>query len=383
MEFAIKIPYVEIRDRNTRKILGIIEGAEVFFYEALRGVGDFEIYCRSTPNSRKLLVKDNLVTLPSTVENEEDNVWIIENIEKTNDSAGARFITATGREAKILLNRRIIRYTTVLKKSESLVGAIRDKLINPNAINPKTANRKLDGLIFGASDVVIPIQEETQVTWDNLFDYTETLLMQYDCAAKLRIDKKAGTLIYTIYKGEDKSGKVLFSQANENLLSSEYVADYTNYKTSVIVGGEEETETDASGNEVKTGVRTIVEIPSTETGYDRREVFIDANDLQSEYEDENGEKQTMSPTEYQAALMQRGREKKVEEHSANVAFQGVIDTTSKRYKFGKDYGLGDLITIRDEDEKKSVIVKVLKRTRVQNNEGYAEEFESEDIENVE
>ena len=383
MESAIKIPYVEIRDRNTRKILGIIEGAEVYFYDALRGAGKFEIYCRSTPNSRKLLVKDNLVTLPSTVEKEEDNVWIIEHIDKTNDSTGARFITATGREAKILLNRRIIRYTTVLNKGEKLVDAIRDKLINPNAINPITAKRKLEGIIFGASDVDIKIQETTQVTWDNLFDYTETLLTQYDCAAKMRIDKTAGTLIYTIYKGEDKSGKVVFSQANENLLSSEYVADYTNYKTSVIVGGEEETETDENGNEVKTGVRTVIEIPSTETGYDRREVFIDANDLQSEYEDENGEKQTMSTTEYQAALMQRGLEKKVEEHSASAAFQGEIDTTSKRYKFGKDYGLGDLITMRDEDEKKSVIVKVLKRARVQNGEGYAEEFESEDIENVE
>lgn len=387
----VQIPYVEIRDLNTRNILGIIEGAEIFFEYAYREAGDFEIYCRSTPNSRRLLVKDNLVTLPSSANETEDNVWIINKIEKTNDSTGGRFLVATGKEAKTLVDRRIIHCTTVLNAGKSLVTEVRDKLFEPNAISPKDEKRKLDGFVFGASTVDTTITETTQVTWDNLYEYTETLYIQYVCAAKLRIDKTAGKLIYTIYKGEDKSGRVVFSQANENLLSSDYIADYTNFKTSVFVGGEdpseeggvaledEELKIDVSGSTL----RTVYELPSVETGYDRREVFIDARDLQREYEDENGDKQTMSEEEYEAALKQRGLEKKADEHSAEVTFTGDIDQTSQRYKFGRDYGLGDIVTNRDEDEKKGIPVRVLKFVKVQNSEGYKEYFESEEAGNVE
>lgn len=379
MEYEIKIPYIEIRDINTRRILGIIEGAEVFFEYALREAGAFEIYCRSTPQTRKLLVKDNLVTLPSTADEEEDNVWIIDKIETTNDSTGGRFIIASGTEAKSITNRRIVRYATVLKKGVALVTEVRDKLFVPNVISPQNANRKFNGFVFGSSDVALKINDTTQVTWDNLFDYTEALYLKYDCASKLRIDKTERTLIYTIYKGEDKRKRIIFSQANENLLSSVYVADYTNSKTSVFVGGE--AEKDEEGNE--TGIRTVIEVTSTETGFNRREVFIDARDLQSEYEDEDGTTHTMSTAEYQAALKERGLEKKAEEHSGEVTFNGDVDTTNRRYQFGKDFYLGDIVTIRDEDEKKSVPVKVLKFTKVQNGEGYKEYFESEEVENVE
>lgn len=374
----IKIPYVEIRNLNSRNILGIIEGAEIFFEYASKGAGAFEIYCRSNINSQKLLKKDNLVTLPNAVDEVEDNVWLIEKVQKTNDETGGRFIIATGREAKVLVNRRIVRYATVLTKGNNLVTEVRDKLFKPNLISPTVTSRRLDGFTFGSSSVVKTIEDTTQVTWENLFDYTEELFEKYGISSKLRLNKTTKQFIYTIYEGSGKQN-IVFSPANENLLSSDYVADYTNYKTSVIVGGEESK--DEAGND--TGIRTVIEIASVETGYARREVFIDAKDLQKEYEDENGEKQTMSTADYNAALKERGLEKQAIEHNAVITFNGNIDTTSSRYKYGRDYYLDDIVTIRDEFENISVPVKVLKFTRVQNDEGYNEYFESEEVGNVE
>lgn len=374
-----QIPYVEIRDLNTRNILGVIEGAEIFFEYAAHGVGAFEIYCSSTPNSRRLLVKDNLVTLPNAVSENEDNVWVINKVQKTNDETGGRFIIASGTEAKSLVNRRIIRYTTVLNKGKNLVSEVKEKLFNPNLISPKTENRRLGGFVFGSSSISKTIEDTTQVSWGNLFDYTEEFYLKYNVAAKTRLNKSSKEFVYTIYEGEDKHNKVIFSSANENLLSSEYVEDYANYKTSVIVGGE--VGKDENGNE--TGVRSVVEIPSAETGYARREVFIDARDLQSEYEDENGEKQTMSTADYNSALKERGLEKQVAEHSAEITFNGDIDTTSTRFKFGVDFYLCDIVSIRNDYEKKNVPVKVVKFIRVQNDDGYKEYFESEEVGNVE
>lgn len=369
------IPYIEIRDSATRKIIGIVEGAELQFDYAWNGCGDLDIYCMTTPNNLELLKQGRYVTIPNEVDyvdydgNKYCNIWRINKVEKKNDAIGGSFIIATGKEAKCIVGNRIIRYMAVLKGN--LLSSIKDILFEQNIINPTDINRKIPEFVFEQPNFEIAIVDEngnateTQVTYDNLLEYTENLYTTYNIGAKLRLNLTDLKLYYSVYQGSDRSREVVFSQANENILNTNYSEDWTNYKTYVLVGGED----DANG------IRKVNSIDDGLSGVDRYEGFVDAKDVTSKYEDSSGTERTMTDTEYKSALKSKGIETKSSEFSKIVAFDGEIDTTSQRYKFNENYYLGDLSAIRDSDFGEQRKVQIIKFTRVQNDEGYKEYIE--------
>lgn len=77
------------------------------------------------------------------------------------------------------------------------------------------------------------------------------------------------------------------------------------------------------------------------TGLARRELWVDARDIQS------GEgEEALSPEEYAQALTTRGREKLAEKQLVQ-SFSAQVRTEGAAYEFGKDYKLGDRITVSD------------------------------------
>ena len=400
--FDIRIPYVEVRNRN-RDIIGIIEGAEIFFEYALHGSGEFEIYCRSTQNNLSLLKKDNYVTLPVNADTTEYqiekncNIWIIEKIERANSRTGGRWITASGREAKQIVDRRIVKNTAILNANKNLISEIKTKLFEPNLINPTDTSRKINGFIFvDTSDIITKnIDDETQVSYENLFDYSEEFYLKYGIGAKLRFKRDTKEMPYTIYKGENKSNLLVFSRGNENLLSTNYIEDWTEYKTCALVGGEEKeyNETHPTTGEVINTYtkRAFIDITDKNEDIDKREVFVDARDLHSEYEEKikNAQGVEITTTKYyndityNAMLKERGLEKLASENNKKIEFTGEIDVTNDRYRFNIDYYLGDVVKIRDDDFGTETLVRVSKFIKVQNEEGYKEYFEYETYEEVE
>ena len=370
------IPYVEIRSKDTRKIIGLIEGAKIFFEYNYNGCGDFEIYCRSTPNSLKLLKNGNYVTIPNEVDFIDDagnkycNIWKIKKVQRQYSRSNGKFLIATGQEAKCIVGQRIIRYVAVL--NGSLTTSIQNKLFNPNIINPVDSNRKIDGFVFKPSTVSRTIVDDngnptsTQVTYDNLLDYTESLYATYDCGAKLRLNLSDLTLCYFIYEGSDKSESIVFSRGNDNLLSSDYSEDTTNYMSYALIGGEDD----------ENGVRKVNSIDYGSSGIDRYELFVDAKDVSSKYQDENNEEQSMDDADYKALLKSKGFEN-LSEHVIERLFDGEIDPTNKRYKFNEHYSLGDLVGSKDTDIGNMAKVQVIKFTKVQDEKGYQEYFEHE------
>lgn len=75
----------------------------------------------------------------------------------------------------------------------------------------------------------------------------------------------------------------------------------------------------------------------------RREIYIDARDLQSDSDPDN----PMTPEEYAAALTTRGREK-LAEHQLVQSFAATVRERGATYALGEDYQLGDTITVIDE-----------------------------------
>lgn len=84
-------------------------------------------------------------------------------------------------------------------------------------------------------------------------------------------------------------------------------------------------------------------MPTTPTGLARRELFIDARDLQSQQQDGAA----MNPEQYAGVLTTRGLEKLAENQLVR-SFSAQVRTQDATYQYGRDFFLGDKITVTDE-----------------------------------
>ena len=82
---------------------------------------------------------------------------------------------------------------------------------------------------------------------------------------------------------------------------------------------------------------------ATPAGLSRRELWVDARDLQSG----EGEEQ-LAPEEYLAVLANRGYEK-LAENPLEQSFEATVRTLDPTYELGKDFFLGDTITAEDKE----------------------------------
>lgn len=342
------IPYVEVRDKYSRLPFASIVPAECWFELFFYGAGEFEVYTKATPAALEALKEDNYITLPHL-----PYIWVIESVNPTFEAGRGHMISAKGRQAKIILNKRIIKRQTQLPSD--LTSAVFDLIYN-NAGGAAGSLRKIDGLETLESVVVQPITE-TQVSYSPLMEYTDALAQAYEVGAELTITD-AAAFSYRLYTGVDRSASIIFSQTFDNLISSSYKRDKTNYKTYALIGGEGE------------GAARILEeydtAPSAR-GIDRVEMFVDAKDISSKYTDANGEQKELDLTTaaglstYKKWLRERGKTK-IGESVQIEAFEGVIDTQNSAHKFGTDFYLGDRVRVQDDFLGVYITPRILKFT---------------------
>lgn len=79
------------------------------------------------------------------------------------------------------------------------------------------------------------------------------------------------------------------------------------------------------------------------SGLQRRELYVDARDLQSDSDPEK----PMTLSEYTEVLANRGREKMAETQCVQ-SFEATVRSYGATYQYGEDFFLGDLITVTDE-----------------------------------
>lgn len=84
-------------------------------------------------------------------------------------------------------------------------------------------------------------------------------------------------------------------------------------------------------------------MPDNPSGLNRREIYIDARDIQSDSDPDN----VITPEEYTAILTNRGMEK-LSEHQLVKSFSAVVRTLNPTYKIGEDFDVGDTITVIDD-----------------------------------
>lgn len=370
----IEIDYLEILDASKTPI-GIIDTAKsIIWHSVYFGTGDFEIYAQATEEHMSLLQIGYYVTRNGT-----NDVGIIESINVSFSINDGYMIAASGRFAKSILDRRLIyklsgntNTPTILT---GLVEVAARQLVLDNAINcsfdsrrniPNFALGQLKG--FQAQIVDYNGQPaQKQVSYQNLLEYTDELLHEYGLAAKVHINESNKNWLYTVYTGTDRSASntggyepIILSIDYDNLNSSNYLYDNISLKNAVLIGGEGE------GLE-----RFYSLLTSGDTGLQLREVFCDASSINRNYEDENtGTEQTYTDAEYTAMLNQQGKAK-LQEQIANEQFSGDVNVSFGTYQFNRDYFLGDIVTIQDNNINKFINNRITEATEVQDDNGYS------------
>lgn len=313
------IEYVEIRDEISREVIGIIDTAKTIIWRSTYyGVGDFEIYTLATASAIALLQEDNLVTRLDDI-----NCGIIEKVNIVNNEKDGRMISASGRFAKSILDRRLIYEfeNTYFVKPTIIKGNVAEatwKLIDKNCGTLAIPARKFNKFSRGAFNYLPQIivdnegnADEKQVTYKNLLSYTDTLLQEYGIGAYVWLDGLSLDLQYVMYQGEDRSvdntkgnEPLIFSTEFDNLLSSEYSINKSVYKNMAIIGGQELTI--QASPEIKK--RFVSRLGDNLSGYDRREVFVEASSLQKTYKDTSGVDHTYTDEQYNKILIQQGKQ---------------------------------------------------------------------------
>ena len=368
----MSISILEIRNAD-RVTVGIIDTAKsVIWHSRYYGTGDFEIYMQATANAVELLQVGNYVTRPNN-----DEIGIIEAITFNFSIQDGYMITAVGRFAKSILDRRIIYKLSETVNTPTIISgnveiAVR-RLVLDNAIDCTDTRRNISILGLAALNNLTPVivdengnPSQKQVSYDNLLEYTEKVLQEYGLSAKVILNDSNKKLLYSVFAGTDRSTDntdnnepIVFSVDYDNLNSSNYEYDETPLKNSALIGGQ--------GQDLD---RFYTLLTSGKTGLQLREIFVDASSINRKYKTAGSEEeQTYTNAEYRALLNQKAQQK-FKETIIKETFTGDINVSFGVWQFNRDYFLGDIVTVQDNKINKYINTRITEATEVQDENGY-------------
>lgn len=316
---------VYLCDENFREVQLVDDYKSLIWTERYDKPGDFEIEL-SQFTTKYIKTYDEAIGL--YLYNPESNThMIIEQYETKYDIETGPSIIFTGRSLSSILDRRIIWNQTLLS------GNIQNqiiRLLNDAIINPSIANRKIEGFSVSTSEdpFINSTSIQAQFTGDNLLEAIQQICEAYCLGFKISHTSN-NRFLFELINGTDRSDFVIFSQNNDNLISTDIYFDESTRKTVTLVAGEGE------GNERKT---YPVDLMSSLGGLDRKEMFTDARDLSTN----DGE---ISLTEYNNQLRERGLED-LFENTSKKTFAAEVDNINS-YKINTDYFIGDILFVTD------------------------------------
>lgn len=320
-----------VLDTNFKKIGMIDDYESVIWTPRYFEPGQFELKMPAGSLNVAILEKDNYIK-----RFDDNTVMIIERLDIITDVENGNYILASGRCLKSILDRRIIwKMQTYRGTPESVIRSI----LTRNLINTGITARNISNFKLGAALGDNPGTIEAQYTGDVVLDVVLEICKTYGYGFRILLDNN-NNFVFELFQGVDRSYnqsenlQVIFAPEFDNLISTEYIEEKTYYKNTALIAGEGE------GNE-----RKYNDI-GTASGLSRRELWVDANDIQSTWQDENEVEYTYTTAEYNEALKQRGNEK-LAEVAQTIEFSGEVDT-NVLYKYKEDFFLGDVVTAYNE-----------------------------------
>lgn len=178
------------------------------------------------------------------------------------------------------------------------------------------------------------IKRVYQNTGDDVKTALYNLLKLDGLSYSIDYDYEADILTFNVWSGLDRTENqsinswATFCKNYENIQNDRYSNDETQYKNFAFVAGEGLAQN-----------RVVVEVNQVKNGEERKELYVDARDLQ--------QNENMTDEEYRQTLRQRGVEK-LEDCKKVELTEFDIDLESN-LEYGKDYDLGDIVMYKNDE----------------------------------
>lgn len=334
LEKQIQILAFKVDDTTFENIGEVNQYNSLIWPDKFNGYASFELWAPITEENSEYFKKGNILWCGG------DNAAIVEIVKSIIDDKGTKTFNVKGRTLEMFLTTRIIWGT--YNASDKYASTAMYEIVKQNCISPTNANRKIPYLEC-AEDKRIGGKISIQRTGGEVYTILNTIAASSDIGFNVLFRPKEKKLIFEVVAGVDRTieqsvvDPVEFSTDLEDILSSSYYTNDQDKKSVALVMGEGE---GASRKSKISG-------DNMTKGFGRRELYVDARDIQSESVNEDGTTTTLTPTEYDAALVNRGDDK-LAECKTTETFEAQIRVFGDvQYEFGKDYQKGDKVTVRD------------------------------------
>lgn len=356
----VEIQVFRLDDDKFEPIGGINEFTSLIWPDKFNGYTTFELNAPITPENKTLIKKGNVLWCG------KDNAAKIEIITFDKNDEGEKVFKVKGRTLEQILTTRIIwgTYNCANKHSSTAMYEI----VQNQCVNPLDSFRKIPFLEC-ANDEQIGKVISLQKTGGEVYDAIESIAKDSDLGFDILFRPKEKRLIFKVNEGVDRAivpsddvAPVIFSTDLEDILSSSYYTNDQDEKTLAYVAGEGE----------GTDRKYIVSGNSAGKGFSRKEIYIDARDIQSEISNDDGTSTKINDDEYNDLLNDRGMEK-LAACEVIESFEAKMRVVGKtQYVYGIDYFKGDKVIIQDDELSIQVVAKITEAT-----ENYDDEYELE------
>ncbi len=320
---------------TARERIGVLQrDNSVQWLEHYQSPGEVKIDAQATPANLAMLVDGNRIYNPDT-----DTVARISHVDITQTET-EEVITARADITAELLSDRVIMGTENITNAEAGMYSVYRK------------NQRGLPIAVGAARGYTE-QAVMEVTWNSVLDALKKMAEVSGLGFKVIFNPETGAETFTVYKGINRANDLTadyrgyFGTDVGNIEDVSIVSGTTDYKNVAVVAG--------AGEGAARTVR-IVSLGNF-TGESRRELYVDARDLQREYQvatptgeyDDKGNPiysystATYTDAQYNAMLDARGREKLAEYLQT---FSITCDIIQNNIAYGEDYTLGDRIPIK-------------------------------------
>lgn len=334
LEKQIQILVFKVDDNTFENIGEVNQYDSLIWPDKFNGYASFELWAPITEENSEYFKKGNILWCGG------DNAAVVEIVKSAIDDKGTKTFNVKGRTLEKFLTTRII-WGTYNASNKYASTAMYD-IVNQNCINPTNVSRKIPYLEC-AEDKQLGGKMSVQKTGGEVYDALTTIASSKDLGFNVLFRPKEKKLIFEVVAGVDRTieqsevDPVEFSTDLEDILSSSYYTNNQDEKNVAFVQGEGD------------GTSRVSQISGNNEleGFDRKELYVDARDLQSETVNEDGTTTSLTPDEYKAALINRGDDK-LSECEVTETFEAQIRVFGDiQYEFGKDYQKGDKVTVRD------------------------------------
>lgn len=366
----------------------------VIWHSRFFGVGDFEIYCQATPENVQNITPDSFVTRSDVAT--DKSVGVIRRVRLVNDPQNGVMLVATGYFAKSLLGQRLLYKIN----SDNTLGTIvfsgnvesaARSAVGMSAISPLDTRRVIPGLRLGpVNGYSATLSGSRQSVFENLLDWLTSLLSEHNMTCDLEVT--GVTLLdgfdFVVKKGTNRTDSVVISGKLDNLINSTYEKGTDGEKTTALVGG--------SGSDSSKLFRLVGDSAS---GFARKEIYVNASnvrrmlkieDLEAVYPGGVIEPSSDDPQfyvvgsniiadyntsgwairdDYYIPLLVAPGEDALQKAKSTTDYKGEIDVASGTYRLGRDYFLGDYVTVYDDRLDVTVTVQVTETTEVVDDNG--------------